>query len=86
MWAVCPRLWFVCWFLTIMAHFWENFLLLFLVLDLVLLLFTFYFFELNFANMKQLIVAIPLICKILFDEVEFFQTGISCCEPKGGKS
>lgn len=30
------------------------------------------FFELNFANMKQLIVAIPLICKILFDEVEFF--------------
>lgn len=44
------------------------------------------FFELNFVNKKQLIVAILLICKILFDEVDFFQSGISCCAPKRGKS
>lgn len=64
MWAVCPRLWFVYWFLNIMAHFWA-----FVLRPSVPAL---SFFEFNFVNLKQLIVDIPLICKILLGEVEFF--------------
>lgn len=37
----------------------------------------------QFTNKNHLIVAILLICKILFDVVEFFETYSSCCEPKG---